>query len=221
MAAFARGMQTSEIRNGSSDDASLHPYGVEWDILHLGNSRIRLAKPPYDTVHSVYEDVDSPKKPGCPNPFLGWFCWDRLIETLELPPNSRAILPSYDSVGLPAIAVTYHGAQQLLLQLSWIGADDTLDFSIRNLLKNGTLQGWDVLPPIFSMWKTGTAADSDLEKDLGLGGGAEITSQTEGSSPGIERSVRKELPTLLNGRVGQDNRWTEKYWKSFGVDVEP
>lgn len=197
---------------------------MDWDILHLGASRIRGPEPPYDKVYSLYEDVDRSKKPGCPNRFWRWFCWDDLMVRLKVPLNYRAILPSYHSIGFPPIAITYHGVQQLLLQLSWVGATNTLDFSIRDLLKNGTLQGWDVLPPIFSMWKLGTAADSDLEENgrtnLGLGD-AEPTSQTEESSPGIKRSVRKELTALLDGHHGQHNRWTEKYWKSFEVGFSP
>lgn len=107
MAAFAAEMRSMSIRNHSLREGPEYPYGTDWDILHLGASRIRGPNAPFDKVFSLYADPDRPKNPGCPNHFWKWFCWNEKLKELNVPAGHRAILPSNDTVGLSAIAVTY------------------------------------------------------------------------------------------------------------------
>lgn len=159
------------------------------------------------------------KKQGCsditePNTGDPAFCWGPMLENLGVPEDSRAILPSYHSIGLPAIAVTYEGAQRILYELSWKSLDNTLDWGIHKLLRAGRIRGLTVLPPLFGMYKIGDAADSDL---VGVEG--DRKSPIEGHSEGIERSVRLALNEEFGGASRGPSRWSRKYWAEFGINV--
>ncbi|KAK9329105.1 hypothetical protein V1520DRAFT_187715 [Lipomyces starkeyi] len=87
---------------------------------------------------------------------MGWFCWGDIMKYTQVNETRRAIYPSFESVGLSAIAVAYRGAERLLYYLSFKEIVDTLDYSIVDLLRS---HGWTVIPPLMSEWKMHGKAD--------------------------------------------------------------
>ncbi|KAK9466186.1 hypothetical protein V1512DRAFT_264063 [Lipomyces arxii] len=206
---FARGLRASKLRRPfSQEELARAPYGLDWDIMHLATSKVHMAPPPRDVAFTVYNDPyrapDDTVNNGCMkgDTNAGWFCFQHITKHCHLNQTNRAIFPSYESVGLSAIAVSYRGAQRLLYHLSYKELIDTLDYSIMNLIKDGNLRGWTVSPPIMSEWKIKGASDSDLKtlKSLGNSGG-----NMAGISAGIMHSARKALTEHLEG---------DDYWKS-------
>ena len=220
MASLSAGFHDSPLRNHSSTPVDAHhPYGLDWDILHMGNSWIRTAEAPYDKIHVHYPDPDRQTHPGCPQDFepQGSYCWGPLLEQLAVPAGHRALVPSFDSVGLTAIAVTQRGARKILFQMAWNRLETLTDWSIRNLLMRGDVEGWDVVPPLFGQYKIGGALDSDIDgrPEIQV---PETASWTLGSSMGIERSAKAALAEQLSPAVDRPGRWSSQYWSEQAFD---
>lgn len=222
MAAFSRGVAANPLRNKTNNPVDAHhPYGMDWDTLHLGPAYVRIPKEPYRSMKSIYFDADRTKEPGCPGNL--WtkdlYCWDPLLKRYEVPADSRVILPTYDISGLPALAVTYTGAQRILYQLSWVELKTTLDWSITGLTMHGKLTGWTVVPPFFTQYKVGGDHDSDLDGNRFFG---DVKSEKDGVSLGIEQSARLALSNSFELPGSGPNRWSTQYWGEMGVHlVEP
>lgn len=223
LAAFSAGLRDSRLRNHSTTpiDAA-HPYGDDWDAMHLGAMFIKQAPEPYDGIYSHYPDPDGPLDPSCsdmkePTSGEAVFCYGPLLEQLQIPRGDRLLLPSHSSIGLAALAVTLEGARRILFELSYNRLDHTLDWSIQDLTRRGLLRGWTIVPPLFGQYKVGDKADSDLSR-LGKGEGPKL-SQLDGISYGLERSARKALNDTFFGPDLRPNRWTTEYWRGIGVDV--
>ncbi|KAK9330351.1 hypothetical protein V1520DRAFT_385010 [Lipomyces starkeyi] len=206
LTAFAQALRTSRLRRPFTDEElERAPYGLDWDIMHLATSKANMAAAPRNKAFIKYNDPyrasSDVANNGCTGP-NGWFCWGDIMVYTKLNETQRAIYPSYESVGLSAIAVSYRGAQRLLYYLSYKELVDTLDYSIADLLRKGALRGWTVTPPLLSEWKTHGKSDSDLKK-VGLNSG--LPGNMNGVSAGVAHSARKALTENLEG---------EDYWKN-------
>jgi hypothetical protein len=190
----------------SKEELYQYPYGNDWDILHLGASRVVSGPAPFSTLATIYPDLSPPgTHRGDCEPDKHWFCFGPVMKLLAVPAQSRAIIPSHRSLGLAAIAVSLRGAQRLLYLLSWRSLDKTLDWSISAELESGRVKGWTVMPPLFGTWAPGGGGfgDSDINKgaeglDLQANGG-----NIKGVSRGTADSVRSRFSELIES----ESRW--------------
>ncbi|KAK7202366.1 hypothetical protein BZA70DRAFT_103920 [Myxozyma melibiosi] len=211
--ALARGLRNSTIRRPfSEEELETAPYGLDWDILHIGCSQVRIAGAPRDQAFTVYTDeYRAPNhitKNPC-NPF-GYFCWEGLMKHAKLKENQRAIYPTHESVGLSAFAVTYTGAQRLLYQLSYKELTDTLDRSISKLTMQGAVRGWTVIPPMMGEFKVDSGKDTNLNVKADMF--SKDVSNLKGHGPGLLRSARQSLTETWEGDSA--NYWVSEkaYW---------
>ncbi|KAK9322268.1 hypothetical protein V1517DRAFT_323911 [Lipomyces orientalis] len=208
LTSFAQGLRSSRLRRPfTEEELERAPYGLDWDTMHIAPSKANMAPAPRNKAFVKYNDPyrakDSVANNGCTGP-QGWFCWDDIMAFTNLNETQRTIYPSYESVGLSAIAVSYRGAQRLLYYLSYKELVDTLDYSIADLLRKGALRGWTVTPPLMSEWKTHGKSDSDLKK-VGSNNPEDKPGNMNGRSAGVAHSARKALTENLEG---------EDYWKN-------
>ncbi|KAL3428414.1 glycosyltransferase family 25 protein [Phlyctema vagabunda] len=202
MRSLAGGIQSSSLIH--QPDHANYPYGTDWDVLHLGVSRIGAAPEPFNHIAIPYHDASLPTGPvqdvdcteGRP-----WYCFSKYTQAVQMPDQSRVILPSYEPIGLVAIAVTLKGAQRLLYLLGWKSLETGLDWSIRDLMREGDLSGWTVVPPLFGSWTTGTGADSDLRD--GIKSKVESSNNLKGQGRGLRESARQHLKDVMS----TENRW--------------
>lgn len=197
----------------SDDELRRAPYGLDWDTLHLANSRIGMPPPPFDTLHTSY--YDPYRHPGHRTGNDGWFDWKSVMVKTDTPSSHRAIIPCHRCIGLAALAVSFKGAQRMLYELSWTGLDRGLDHSIQKLLADGKLSGWTVAPPIMGVWTVGDKTDSDIQFN---GAAARKAAGSKGNMGGkaanIAHSGRKAMGEMLA---------REPYWQleRFGLQVYP
>lgn len=180
--------------------------------MHLAPSLAKSHPGPLgDTLATVYRDPDRGPTDICELP--PWYCYDEVLNRTNTPSDSRAIIPSFESVGLGAIAVSYRGAQRLLYHLSFKGLDDGVDWGIQKLLASGQLRGWTVVPPLIGNWKVGGPADSDLIEIWDL----QEARNTNGRSPNLSQSARQAL--VREFERPDDGFWTEDKWRAMGIAV--
>ncbi|KAK9446752.1 uncharacterized protein V1518DRAFT_422968 [Limtongia smithiae] len=211
MTAFANGLRSSpsaKLRKPfSADELERAPYGLDWDIIHFAASKVVPPPAPFNTLakySDVYRQSTETANNAC---FAGWFCWREQMKKAGLTEQERYISPSYDTVGLAAIAVSFRGAQRLLYFLSYKELTDTLDNSVSALLQQGYVHGWSVVPPLMAEWKINSITDSDLNTiDLGQIGGPD---NSKGKSAGIANSVRKHLSKEFEPQTYWDARKQE------------
>jgi len=184
------------------------PYGLDWDVMHLGASKVDIAPAPFDVLHAPYPDTNTDPQTACDSASSKWWCWRRILEMYSAPPETRVIVPSYKPLGLVALAVTQTGARRLLYELSVRRLDTGLDWSIRDLLVAGRVKGWTVVPPLFSSWKTGGTADSDINGKIGAG------AKKKAGSPGLAWSSRIALAKAMDEVEGKAS-WSKEYWGRF------
>ncbi|BFZ62487.1 hypothetical protein YB2330_003581 [Saitoella coloradoensis] len=209
LSSFALALRNSNLRSPyTPEEIQNAPYGLDWDTLHLGTSLSEMAPAPFDDLYALYHDPHrTPPEVIAHKGACGekdWYCWADIMTHTACNDTSRVLYPSYGSVGLVAFAVTLKGAQKLLYELSWVGLNNTVDYSIRGLHMDGSLHGWTVTPPIMSSWVTGDGADSDLTNG-GKGRTVAKHSNLGGKGKGLGWSVRKALTENLSGG---------NYWKS-------
>lgn len=166
---------------------------------------IKSPPPPYHTLAALYPDPHR-------NPALStgssdmMHNWAEVTRNTNLPAMHRAIIPSFEVYGLAAIAVSYAGAQRMLHEMSWLGMEKGLDWSVQRMLKDGTVRGWTVAPPIMGTWTVGDSEDSDIN----MGTKASVTaagskSNLEGTASNIVHSAR----TALGKTLERENYWTK------------
>jgi hypothetical protein len=195
MQAFAQAIPIS-AENGRIDSnrARQYPYGKDWDVFHLGVSRV--STPPNTANVRIYRDPSLPTGAYQDIDCHGnWYCYSKYLQAVKVPEQSRSIASSYEPIGLVALAVTFKGAQKLLYLLSWSGLETGLDESIRNAIRDGELLGFTVVPPLFGSWTTSTAADSDIRAD----GRSKAPNNLKSHARGIKGSVRQLLKQLVLG----------------------
>lgn len=223
LAALSRGLAASPLGDKSPSAipvSAKHPYGMDWDIMHLGPGYSFLPPhEPYRSLHSTYEDPDRTQNLTCPENYWheNMYCWGPTLDYYHTNNDSRVILPSYHVAGLPAIAVTYTGAQRMLYHLTWVGLMKSLDMSIMDLIMGGKLNGWTVIPPFFTQFKVGGDQDSDLNSVQTVFD--KVRSNLKGISPGIENTARQALCQTFESE--SPTRWTKQYWADRGMIESP
>lgn len=125
--------------------------------------------------------------------------------------DQRVIIPDYASLGLAAIAVSFEGAQRLLHQLSWLGLEDGLDWSIRKMIEKGILHGWTVAPPLMGTWTVGDSLDSDINMETS---GAHIAAGSKGNKDGKASNIAHSARAAMGKMLEREEYWTKE---RFGI----
>ncbi|KAK6350430.1 hypothetical protein TWF718_003622 [Orbilia javanica] len=221
MTAFSKALRTSPLRKPfTTDELKRAPYGLDWDVMHLGTSKNLMAPPPYNNLFHRYNDrYTTPRSLTYRTTPCGdrdFFCWNDIIKQTQAADDQRIIFPSYQPIGLVALAVSFRGAQKMLYDLSWKGLDASMDFGVRDGCRRGFLKGWSVTPPIMSSWRVKGAGDSDL-RNGGKGSPGVGVGNMQGEGIGLGWSARKTMQQQFEGH---------DYWKDgtigwFGNQERP
>ncbi|KAK6349439.1 hypothetical protein TWF696_005723 [Orbilia brochopaga] len=220
LVAFSKALRSNPLRKPlTPEEVKRAPYGLDWDVMHLGTSRNIMAPPPLNRLFYRYDDPYSTPRTltGTDNPCgLHFFCWTDILKQTKTADNQRVIFPSYEPVGLVALAVSFQGARKMLYDLSWRGLDTSMDFGVRDGCQRGYLKCWSVTPPIMSSWRVQGAGDSDL-RNGGKGTPGVGVGNLQGEGVGLGWSARKQLQSEFEGH---------DYWKDgtigwFGQGNQP
>lgn len=213
MTAFSKALRNSPLRKPfTTEELRRAPYGLDWDVMHLGTSKNLMAPPPYNNLFHRYNDrYTTPRSLTYRTTPCGdrdFFCWNDIIKQTQAADDQRVIFPSYQPIGLVSLAVSYRGAQKMLYDLSWKGLDASMDFGVRDACRRGFLKGWSVTPPIMSSWRVRGAGDSDL-RNGGKGSPGVGVGNMQGEGIGLGWSARKNMQQEFEGH---------DYWKdgTFG-----
>ncbi|KAK9364614.1 hypothetical protein V1509DRAFT_635794 [Lipomyces kononenkoae] len=169
------------------------PYGLDWDVLFVGQCSDHSNDDRLDLVH-LYEDPHAPSRQDTFFHFIGQ------MESLGIKDGNfgkmRAIAPSWNPVCTMGYAITRGGAERLILDISYRGITGPVDIDVIRKLQQGIIRGYTVTPPLLSAWRVDGAKDSDnqaLEKDqTKLGAG-----NLNGYSTSLKMSARKEMVKIL------------------------
>ncbi|KAF3925863.1 hypothetical protein ABW20_dc0103961 [Dactylellina cionopaga] len=221
MTALSVALRSNPLRKPlTADESKRAPYGLDWDVMHLGTSKNLMAPPPLNSLYHRYKDeYTTPRamtKRNSPCGDRDFFCWNDIIKMTGMEDNERVVFPSYQPVGLVSLAVSYRGAQKMLYDLSWKGLDMSMDWGVRDGCTRGFLKGWSVTPPIMSSWRVRGAGDSDLRNngkgDIGVGNG-----NMKGEGIGLAWSSRKALQQEFEGF----DYWKDGTYGWFGSAPKP
>ncbi|KAF3914089.1 hypothetical protein AA313_de0204412 [Arthrobotrys entomopaga] len=221
LTSFSNALRSNPLRKPlTTDELTRAPYGLDWDVMHLGTSMNHMAPPPYNNLfHSYDDDFTTPRsitqrdKPCGDRDF---FCWNDIIKQTRSGDKQRVIFPSYQPVGLVSLAVSYRGAQKMIYDLSWKALDTSMDFGVRNGCERGFLKGWSVAPPIMSSWRVKGSGDSDL-RNGGKGAGGVGAGNMKGEGQGLGWSARKALQNQFEGY----NYWKDGTIGWYGTERAP
>ncbi|KAK6542901.1 hypothetical protein TWF694_006840 [Orbilia ellipsospora] len=204
----------------TTDELKRAPYGLDWDVMHLGTSKNLMAPPPYNNLFHRYDDAfTTPRhltQRDSPCGDRDFFCWNDIIQQTRSGDKQRVIFPSYQPVGLVSLAVSFKGAQKMVYDLSWKALDTSMDFGVRNGCERGFLKGWSVAPPIMSSWRVKGSGDSDL-RNGGKGAGGVGAGNMKGEGQGLGWSARKALQNQFEGY----NYWKDGTIGWFGTEKAP
>ncbi|KAK9491656.1 hypothetical protein V1508DRAFT_421210 [Lipomyces doorenjongii] len=189
-------MQHNRIRTTppTEHEKKIAPYGLDWDVLYVGQCSDRSNEDRLDLVH-IYEDPNVPSRHDTFDHFVGQ------LQSLGIHGRNlgkmRAIAPAWSPVCTMGYAITRKGAERLILDLSYRGITAAIDIDIIRKLQQGIIRGYSITPPLFSAWRVDGAKDSDnqgLEKDQSeLGAG-----NRRGYSHSMKTSARKEMVKILD-----------------------
>ncbi|KAK9314011.1 hypothetical protein V1522DRAFT_412567 [Lipomyces starkeyi] len=189
-------MQDNRIRTTppTEHEKKAAPYGLDWDVLYVGQCSDRSNEDRLDLVH-IYEDPNVPSRHDTFDHFVGQ------LQSLGIHGRNlgkmRAIAPAWSPVCTMGYAITRKGAERLILDLSYRGITAAIDIDIIRKLQQGIIRGYSITPPLFSAWRVDGAKDSDnqgLEKDQSeLGSG-----NRQGYSHSMKTSARKEMVKILD-----------------------
>ncbi|KAK9367932.1 hypothetical protein V1509DRAFT_624833 [Lipomyces kononenkoae] len=188
-------MQHNRIRTtpATEHERKTAPYGLDWDVLYVGQCSDRSNENRLDLVH-IYEDPNMPSRHETFDHFVGQ------LQSLGIHGRNlgkmRAIAPAWSPVCTMGYAITRQGAERLILDLSYRGITAAIDIDIIRKLQQGIIRGYSITPPLFSAWRVDGAKDSDnqgLENDqTKLGSG-----NRNGYSHSMKTSARKQMAKLL------------------------
>ncbi|KAK9372542.1 uncharacterized protein V1513DRAFT_452020 [Lipomyces chichibuensis] len=189
-------MQNNRIRTTppTEHEKKAAPYGLDWDVLYVGQCSDRANENRLDLVH-IYEDPNVPSRQDTFDHFVGQ------LQSLGIHGRNlgkmRAIAPAWSPVCTMGYAITRKGAERLILDLSYRGITAAIDIDIIRKLQQGIIRGYSITPPLFSAWRVDGAKDSDnqgLENDqTELGAG-----NSRGYSHSMKTSARREMVKILD-----------------------
>ncbi|KAJ8098166.1 hypothetical protein POJ06DRAFT_258710 [Lipomyces tetrasporus] len=193
---LSRQMQHNRIRitPPTPYEKKAAPYGLDWDVLYVGQCSDANNDNRIDLVH-LYNDPHAPSREDT------WFHFIGQMESLGIRGSDfgkmRAITPSWNPVCTMGYAITRKGAERLILDISYRGITAPVDIDIIRKLQQGIIRGYTITPPLFSAWRVDGAKDSDnqgLENnqtEVGAG-------NRNGYSTSLKTSARKQLVTMLD-----------------------
>src|SRR5436305_10197576 len=111
MAAFSRALRSNPLRNPfTPEERARAPYGLDWDVMHLGTSRNHMAPPPHDNLYfRYYDEFTTPVSlthRDTPCGERDFYCWGDILNKTAANATERVIFPSYSPVGLVSLAVS-------------------------------------------------------------------------------------------------------------------
>ncbi|KAK9334770.1 hypothetical protein LIPSTDRAFT_68725 [Lipomyces starkeyi NRRL Y-11557] len=157
-------MQNSTLRLDSPSDQeqASAPYGLDWDVLVMGQC-VDKAHPEHHDLVLVYDDPNVPSRDDTEFVFL------KVMKSLGVSGDDvgkkRLLYPAFGPACTMGYAVTRKVAQRLLLNLSYLNLRAPVDLDISWTLKDGRLRGYTVTPPLFTPWRVGGQKDSDNMPD--------------------------------------------------------
>ncbi|KAK9372291.1 uncharacterized protein V1513DRAFT_385109 [Lipomyces chichibuensis] len=138
------------------------PYGLDWDILVMGEC-VDKAHPDRHDLVLVYDDPNVPSREDTEFVFLN------VMESLGVSGDDigkkRLLYPAFRPACTMGYAVTRKGAQRLLLNLSYLNLRAPVDLDIAWTLQDGKIRGYTVTPPLFTPWRVDGQKDSDNMPD--------------------------------------------------------
>ncbi|KAK9233855.1 hypothetical protein V1525DRAFT_415029 [Lipomyces kononenkoae] len=192
---LSKQMQHNRIRitPPTEHERTAAPYGLDWDVLFVGQCSDHSNDDRLDLVH-IYADPHVPSRQDTFFHFIGQ------MESLGIKDRNfgmmRAIAPSWNPVCTMGYAITRRGAERLILDISYRGITGPVDIDIIRKLQQGIIRGYTITPPLLSAWRVDGAKDSDnqaLEKDQTKLG----TGNLNGYSTSLKMSARKEMVKIL------------------------
>ncbi|KAK9455020.1 hypothetical protein V1511DRAFT_499198 [Dipodascopsis uninucleata] len=169
------------------------PYGLDWDIMHVGQCSDYANKKRIDLVQE-FDDPDAPTRKQTKDSYAS------MMEVLGVKSSDfgkkRIISPSWGPVCTMGYAITRQGAQRMLLNFSYISLIAPIDIDIILKIQEGKLRGYTITPNVFSAWRVDGSKDSDNITPEG-GFQDEGKSNTEGWSENIRNSARRHMVDAL------------------------
>ncbi|KAK9468819.1 hypothetical protein V1512DRAFT_257979 [Lipomyces arxii] len=183
------------------------PYGLDWDMLVLGQCNDEANPARRDLYHS-YEDPNSPSFSQIFERFIPHM--SSLIDPTKIGVQ-RVISPSYGPICTMGYAITRKGAMRLIAELSYIGLDGAVDEALQHRFMDGGLRGLTVTPPLFNGWRVNGAKDTDNQNWRYYN-----TVQGLGNAGAFSRNIKNSTRTQMIADLSQ-NVW-EEYDKIKPID---
>ncbi|KAK7202894.1 LPS glycosyltransferase [Myxozyma melibiosi] len=158
---FSLYMQSNTLRTTPPPhhETESAPYGLDWDILNLGQCYNQPNADRLD-LFATYKD------PYLPSSLDSVFVDMRMMmQQFKLSPEdmqtNRVVSPSWQPTCTMAYALTRSGAQRMLFHSSYAGLHEPVDLEIISHAQSGKIKGYDLTPPPFNAWRTDGQKDSD------------------------------------------------------------
>ncbi|KAK9375623.1 uncharacterized protein V1513DRAFT_377531 [Lipomyces chichibuensis] len=206
-------MQNSTLRlvPPTDHEQTSAPYGLDWDVLIMGQCYDAAHPKRLDLVH-VYDDPNVPARKDIDQQFLNQ------MESLGVKGNDvgkkRLISPAYGPICTMGYAITRRGAQRLLLNLSYLSLRGPVDMDMMWRLQEGKIRGYSITPPLFSAWRVGGQKDSDnkINPNLPVSG--------KGNSGGWSRNIKTSARIAMVKELEMDN-WVDYTKKGTPPKKQP
>ncbi|KAK9485769.1 hypothetical protein V1527DRAFT_465496 [Lipomyces starkeyi] len=201
-------MQNSTLRlvPPTDHEQTSAPYGLDWDVLIMGQCYDAAHPKRLDLVH-VYDDPNVPSRKDTELAFLNQ------MESLGVKGNDvgkkRLISPAYGPICTMGYAITRRGAQRLLLNLSYLSLRGPVDMDMMWTLQEGKLRGYSITPPPFSAWRVGGQKDSDNKHDPNL------PMSGKGNSGGWSNNIKS------SARIAMVNELAMNNWMDYNKKQAP
>ncbi|KAK9327851.1 hypothetical protein V1520DRAFT_23527 [Lipomyces starkeyi] len=172
------------------------PYGLDWDVLIMGQCYDAAHPKRLDLVH-VYDDPNVPSRKDTEEVFL------KQMESLGVRGNDvgkkRLLSPAYGPICTMGYAITRRGAQRLLLNLSYLSLRGPVDMDMMWTLQEGKLRGYSITPPLFTAWRVGGQKDSDNKHDPNL------PMSGKGNSGGWSNNIKSSARIAMVNELAMNN----------------
>ncbi|KAK9482271.1 hypothetical protein V1527DRAFT_492891 [Lipomyces starkeyi] len=192
-------MQNNKLRlvNPTDHERATAPYGLDWDVLFLGQC-LDQAHPDHRDLVQIYDDPNVPSRKDTQKSFLDQM--ESLGVNGDDVGKKRLLSPAYGPACTMGYAITRKGAQRLLLNLSYLGLRGPVDNDMAWTLQDGKIRGYTVTPPLFTAWRVGGQKDSDNYTPNPNEAMAE-----NGNRAGLSQNLKSSARVAMVGQLAMDN----------------
>ncbi|KAK9358179.1 hypothetical protein V1504DRAFT_428344 [Lipomyces starkeyi] len=192
-------MQNNKLRlvNPTDHERATAPYGLDWDVLFLGQC-LDQAHPDHRDLVQIYDDLNVPSRKDTQKSFLDQM--ESLGVNGDDVGKKRLLSPAYGPACTMGYAITRKGAQRLLLNLSYLGLRGPVDNDMAWTLQDGKIRGYTVTPPLFAAWRVGGQKDSDNYTPNPNEAMAE-----NGNRAGLSQNLKSSARVAMIGQLAMDN----------------